>query len=832
MSFLNVLMLALKQTLRDARAGDLYTLGLAIVVAIAALSSVGFLVDRVDRGLERDAAQLLGADLLIDSDTPLDPVLVAQASQSGLMTAQTWQFPSMVGSDQSTHLAALKAVSDAYPLRGGLRIVGDEASSSAEVRRGPGRGDVWVDAQVLVANNLHVGDELNVGDIKLKIQSIISYEPDRGAQFMNLAPRVMLNANDLERTGLITYGSRVNYSLLVAGASDKVDAYKAWVIKQLKAGQKLVTVDSGRPEIKRSLERAQQFLRLVAILAGLIASIAIVLGARQFGLRHRRNVAVMRCLGASRAVITTIFVIEFLLVGLSASVVGLLVGALGQSLIVSILGSLIGMSLPMPGLGVVSQSLCLGVCLLLALAWPTLRLLQLTSPNQVLRSAWVSRDKVFYLHYLPAVLGLLFLMSWVARDGVLGVSMVVGFAIATILFSLIGYVALKFLASLRLHFAQSSSLRFGLSGLIRRRHTSVVQICALAMGMMAILLLMVVRTDLLAGWQKTLPVDAPNRFLINIQPDQIDPVRSEFNQAKFESLMLYPMVRGRLIKRNGVPIGSADFDEPRAKQLIDREFNLSYADHLPLESRITEGRGLNPEAFEVSLESGLAKTLRLSLGDELIFDVAGQLVPVKVTSIRKVDWDSMKPNFFAIMTSTALKEQPQTWMTAFYLKAAQAPWLQTLIKKFPNLTVFDLDAILGQIRAVLGQVSLAVQGLFVFSVLAGMMVLGAALSTTRDERVREAALLRALGATRLQLLRAQRVEFIVIGLCAGVLAALGATIIAWCLSIWLFQFRIVFSVWPWIVGVAVCTAGSWFAGAITLKGILHTPPLAVLRRTG
>jgi putative ABC transport system permease protein len=338
-----------------------------------------------------------------------------------------------------------------------------------------------------------------------------------------------------------------------------------------------------------------------------------------------------------------------------------------------------------------------------------------------------------------------------------------------------------------------------------------------------------VRTDLLEGWQRTLPPDVPNRFLLNIQTPQLTEVKRVFGQAGLGSTQFFPMVRGRLVSRNGVSIGADDYQAARAKQLIEREFNLTYAQHLPKISELVAGRDLEPEKFEVSLESGLAETLNLKLSDELEFDVAGVLIKVAVTSIRKIDWDSMQANFFAIMTTRALEGQPQSWMSAFHLPPRQGQWLEDLLRALPNLTLFDLGAILAELRAVLDKVSLAVQVLFGFSLLAGVIVLAGALSATRDERIHEAALLRALGATGRQLKRAQSVEFVLTGLFAGLMAAGGACLIAWGLARWVFLFTITFSLTPWLLSVMACMLGSWLVGGLTLRGVLLQPPARVLR---
>jgi putative ABC transport system permease protein len=822
--------LAYKQAWRDARAGDLRLLLLAIVVAVGAITSVGFLADRVGRALERDAAQMLGADLVFEADTPIPDIFVAQARQLGLTTALTWQFPSMVGWKTNLVLSSLKAVQDSYPLRGSLRTSTNVVGPDQEAKTAPALGEVWVDAQVLGQTSQQIGQQLNVGDIALTITRVITYEPDRGPQFVNLAPRVMLRAEDLSRTGLIAPGSRVRYALLAAGDGAAVQAYRTWLTGQIKPSQKILTVEAGRPEIRRSLDRAQQFLALVAMLAVLIAAVAVALAARRFGQRHRPSIALMRCLGATQSAVSQIVIGEFVLVGVLGSFAGILLGWSAQFLMVIALGELIGADLPSASWLPALQGLFAGLWLLLAFAWPPLQALRNVAPSQIFRASHARLPTQSLLGYGLGLAGFTVLMWWIAKDLTLGAGLAFGFVVAAFSFAGVSALALQMLAVLRGRLHTFPMLRFAISGVVRRRAATIAQTSALAIGVMALLLLTIIRTDLLAGWQRTLPPDAPNRFLINVQPDQVQGVRQALQQAGIAKVALSPMVRGRLVSRNGQALSSSDYDQERAQRLIEREFNLSYAAELPEPGQIVAGRDLVAEASEVSLETGLAKTLSLQLGDTLEFDVAGQVIKVTVTSLRRVDWDSMRANFFAILTPTALNNAPQTFMTAFYLRPEQAGQVQKLVQTFPNLTVFDVGAILGQLQSILDKVSVAVQGLFVFSLFAGALVLAAALSATRDERVREAALMRALGASRRQLAAAQRVELLAVGALAGLLAAGGASLAAWALSTWLFEFNMRFTLWPWFLGVTLCMFGAWFAGALALRGVLQTPPLNILRQ--
>jgi len=824
------LRLGVRMMLRDWRAGELRLLVLALVVAVAAVASVGFLADRVSRALERDASQMLGADLVLEADEPVPAAFLDQARQRGLEVSSAMQFPSMASAPGGAQLVSLKAVEPGYPLRGSLRVAAEPYGPDAVTRDVPEPGTVWVDPQLLSLLGAKVGDSIGLGDAHLRVARVLTYEPDRGMQFVNVAPRVMMRMSDLPATGLVTTGSRLDYFLLVAGVPDGMAGYAAWLNDNLRRGQKVATVESGRPEVRRTMDRAQRFLSLVALLAVLISAVAVALAAGRFMLRHRDGIAVMRCLGARQPLVARMLAAEFALVGLLASGLGCLLGYAVHEGLVAALAGLIDTALPAPSVVPALQGLLTGLLMLLGFALPTLGQLRHVPPARVLRRDVDGLRLRSVGGYALGAAGLALLIWWFAGDARLGAVVAGGFLGAFLVFALAAWACVQALGRVRGAVQGLPALRFALAGVVRRRAATITQVCALSVGLMALLLLTLTRTDLIAGWQRTLPDDAPNRFLINVQPDQRRAVLDRLAGDGLGQVRLWPMVRGRLIAVNGRPVGPADYDEPRAKRLVDREFNLSYSDRPPESNRIEQGHWLSPGSRdEVSMETGIAQTLGLKLGDKLSFDVTGQTVDVTVTSLRRVDWDSMQVNFFAILSPPALADAPQSWITSFHLPPDKAPMLRDLVAQFPNLTVFDVGAILQQLQTVLDEVGRAVQLLFLFTLAAGVLVLAAALTATRDERVREAAVLRALGATRRQLARAQRLELLSVGALAGLLAAAGATAVGWALSTYVFQFAMTYSLWPWLAGPAAGMAGAWAGGALALRGVLRTPPLVTLR---
>ena len=822
-------LLGLRALRRDWRSGELRLVMLALLVAVMAVTSVGFLTDRVGLALQRDAAQMLGGDLALRTAEPASSAFLEQAADRRLEIARTVQFPSMVGGPAGVQLAAVKAVSDTYPLRGLLRVAEQPVGASEQLAQAPAPGTVWVDPQLPALLGLKVGDTLELGVSTLKIAKLLLYEPDRSMQFINVAPRVMLNMADLEATGLVVPGSRVSHQLLVAGEPAAVRSYQAWLERHIQPGQRLDTLQTNRPEVQRTMNRANQFLGLVALLTVLIAAVAVALAARRYALRHQDGVAVMRCLGIGRAQLTSMLWVEFVLLGLGVSAVGILIGYVLHHGLVSVVAAWIDNALPPPSATPVWHGLATGLMLLLGFALPPLSALRRVAPARVLRRDAGGAARRVWPAYAVGLAAFFLLMVWVSGDSRLSVVVSGGFLAAFGIFAGAAWVLLAVLGRMRRHLGGHPALRFALAGMSRRRGLTITQLCSLAIGLMILLLLAITRTDLVQGWQRTVPPDAPNTFLINIQPDQRGAVRAALAQAGVGDLVMYPMVRGRLTHLNGKPVSARDYDGERAQRMVEREFNLSFADSLPASNEIVHGRWLDATKPEVSLEAELADTLNVKTGDQLTFEVAGAPIQVRVSGLRQVKWDSFEANFFALVSPAALAKAPATYITSFHLPPESLDVAGALVWRFPNLTVFDVGAILAQIQRVLDQVIGAVQFLFLFTAAAGIIVLGAALFSTRDERRHEAALLRALGADSLQLRHALRVELIILGVLAGVLASAGAVLTAGLLASTVFDFTLTATWWPWAAGIAAGVGASLLGGYLALAGVLKTPPLVLLR---
>lgn len=811
---------------RDARSGELRLLFAALAVGVAALTVVGFFTDRVAQALALEANQLLGADLLLTADHPWPDRIKVVAREHGLRLAETQGFPSMASAGESVQLAEIKAVTPEYPLRGHLRVAASPPMPPQTVDSVPAAGAVWPDERLAAALNVRVGDTLKLGQRSFTVSAILTFEPDRGFNFFSLAPRLMMNLQDLAATGLVQPGSRVVYRILLAGDAGALAAFRQGLEPSLARGERVEDAQNARPELRTALERAQRFLGLSALLTVLISAVAVALAARRYVERHLDTCAVMRALGAKQGDLLQIFSFQFAGLAAAGAALGCLIGWAAHYVLGILIGELVSTQLPPPSLTPLWQGVATAL-LLIAFAMPMLWRLHRVPTLRVMRREITADGRWQWLLWLPTLLLLAAVMVWVAGNWLLGAYTVGGLLITVLVFALLTRLALRGLA--RWRGDMGFEIRYALAGLERHATTSIVQVVALALGILAILLLTVTRGQLLDAWHRNTPPDAPNRFVINVQPDQAGAVQQALNEAGLQA-KLWPMIRGRLVRINGHEIKGEDYADERIRRLVEREFNLSWRADLPSDNKLSAGQWFGRGAGdEASVEEGLAKTLNLGLGDRLEFDVAGQPVVARVTSLRKLNWDSMQVNFFVLMPPGMLDNYPQSLITSFYLPPAREDVVRSLLQRFPNLTVIDVGAVIAQLQWVMDQLAKAVQFVFLFTLVAGFAVLHAALANVLDERRLELALMRALGAQEQALRRSLFVGFATLGGLAGLLAALGSLAVGWALSRFVFHLDFAFAWWLPIVvamvGALLTPLIAWSA----MRKLLRSHPLEALR---
>jgi putative ABC transport system permease protein len=821
---------------RDLRDAELRLLALAVVLGVAVLSAVTMLSDRLQAGMQRDAARLLGGDVVVVSDQPTPPVLSALGRELGLRAVTTLTFPTMARNSQGeARLVALKAAQDGYPLKGQVLVSpSDDMALAQPVRDLPAAGQAWIEPALAQALDLRVGDAVQVGEMSLKVAGLIESEPDRGAGFMNFAPRLLMNEQDVQRSGLIQPASRVTWRHALVGNDRAVQVFakraQAMVERNEVRGVRIETLEAGRPEMKQTLDRAGQFLRLVALMSGVLCAVVVGLSARAFALKRVTTVALLRVLGLTQRQIAWRYGLQALAVGLGASLCGLALGALIQAWLVQWLAGLIDIDLPWPGPGSWTLGVGVGLTLLVAFGLPPVLGLAKVPALRVMRRELGAPQGSTLAVMLLGLAGFAALMLQASQSVKLGAIVMAGFAGAMALFAALAWLALRLLR--RWVNEQTAPVWLGLATrqMAARPALVVLQVSAMALGWMALMLLVLLRTDLMHAWREVTPADAPDRFVINIQPEQGEGFQVRLRQAGVVTYDWYPMIRGRLVEVNGQSVGAEQYQDDRAKRLVDREFNLSHTAALPGHNQIVAGEWQPEQADGLSLEEGIAKTLGLKLGDRLRFDLAGLAVEGRVTSIRRVEWTSMRANFFVLFPRSSMPDVPMTYMTA-YRSPDRSALDRVLLKTYPNITQVDLGSTLGQVQAVIEQVSRAVEFLFLFALMGGLMVLVAVVVLTREDRLRDHAVLRALGADSRVLSRLQWAELVGTGALAGTLAAALALAVAWALAREVFDFSWHLPWWSVPLGGLLAAATAVGVGQLTLRGVLRQSVTQTLRQS-
>lgn len=823
---------AAKAFFRQSRSGEVLVMIAAISMAVASLSAVGFLTDRISLSIEKQASELLAADLRISSPEPIPEEWIDLAKERKLDLASSQSFPSVVYSQEGNALARIKAVSSMYPLRGTVRISDNDSSDEYEVKKIPSPSEVWVDQAILYRLNAEIGDEISIGNSDFKITAILRYRPDQSIGFASLSPTVLMNISDIPGTGLITEGSRVNYSMLIAGENNEVQTFSELMSVKVNDSARISNPSDSSERTNQTINRSKQFLSLTVIISVLLSGIAISMSARRFAKKRMDMIALMKSFGAKRRFILQTITIQLTMIGLTGVILGSIMGFIVENLVANLIADLFMSELPSPTFQTLFIGLLAAFILLPGFAFSSLLQLSNTSAIKVLRKNAIPAPPSELFITGGALLSLSILLYYFVRDIELLAVIILGMLIISLLLFLIGQILAQILGSLRGGFG--ASWRYGLANVSRRGRDSAIQIVAFGLSLTALLLLSLIRTDLLTDWQKALGENTPNYFLINIQSYQTEGIREILKSSDGVNPEFVPLVRARMTKINGQSVQDRSYPDERGNWLANREANLSWSKTVNSKNKVTDGSWWSADYKGpplVSIERSAAEDMGVAVGDNLTFLIAGENITAEISSIREVDWNSFSPNFFLVFSPNSLDTFPSSFISSMYLDKSENQILKELQINYPTVSVVDLDPILQQVRQVITKVSIAVQAVFIFTLIAGITVLFSAVHSTIDERKFESALLRAVGMKTRNVIISLLSEFSAIGLSAGILAASGASILAWQIASRFFEISYIFNLSLWLAGIVCGVVLVSLFGYIASRDAIKSPPVNVLRNT-
>ena len=827
---MNAFVYALRSFGRELRSGEVLILLSAVALAVAALTAVGFLTDRIGKAVARQANEVLAADLRLRSPDPILEEWRDAAADYGLQTAETQTFPSVIFAGDESSLATIKAVSDNYPLRGRVRIADQLFGEQREIDYIPPPGTVWTDGALMARLGVSVGDTVSVGESDLVIDAVLMYRPDQSIGFASLAPSIVVNLADMPQTNLIGAGSRVSYALLVAGDDDDVDEFYASVEDDLPESVRTRNREDSGARAGNAADRAQRFLSLTAVISVLLSAVAIAMSARRFAQRRMDTVALMKSLGATQSFVISAASLQLVLLGVIGVGVGSLVGFGVEAVVTGMLADLFASDLPDPGFGPVWLGMGAALILLVGFSLPSLIQLRNTPPLRVLRHDAMPPPPSLAFVAGSAIVAVSLLLYRMIGDGTM---------LLIVLGGMLGVSAALYVLGRGLVAGMGRSRggvgiawRYGLANVARRGRDSTVQVVAFGLGLTVLLLLTFVRTDLLAGWQRTLDEDAPNNFLINIQPQERESIAAIFEAGGIDAPDFVPLVRARMTTINGEDVKTREYPVDDGRWMANREANLTWSGRLSDSNSLTAGEWWG-EDYDgpplVSVEAEAAMELGVEIGDKLVFLIAGREIEMEISSFRQVNWDSFQPNFFMVLSPGALEGLPSTFIASLQVPSERRDVLLNLVRQHPTVSVIDLETILNQVKGIIDKASLAVQAVFVFTLAAGVAVLFAAVQSTIDERRFESAMLRALGVRRRTVLSGVLTEFAAIGLAAGLLAAAGASILAAVIAVQLYELDYNFNLALWVAGLLAGMALVCVSGFAAARGAINAPPVNVLR---
>lgn len=829
---MNPLTLAMRLLRRDVRDRSLVILVAALMTAVAAVTAIGLLIDRTGQVVERQAGALRGADLTVESAHPMPDDWDGQAAAHDVRTGDAIALRTVVFHGASNQLVALKAVSDTYPLRGVLSVADQPRGKAYPAADAPPPGEAWVEPRLLFSLGLAIGDRVELGYTTVQVTRIIVTEPDRGVDVFQLAPRMLVALPTLTRSKLLTPHARVRYRKLYAGEPDDIASWRAWLVERLEPGHRLQGRDGVNREFLSAMGRVEGFLGLASLVTVLLAAAAVAVAVGRYRERQTDGVALLRAFGMTGGGVLRIYLSKMLMVTLLATLIGLALGWGIQSLLAWRLATLFATPLPTPGLQPLFAGLLTALATMSGFIVPGLLRLRRVPPLRVLRRDLGPPRPAFWVATAVGLLAIAAIVSWQAGDLRLAAGVLAGVAVLLVVVAALGGLALNLVA--RLMQIGPWAVRFGAGNLRRRAGTGVLQLAGFGVGLLSLLLLGLLRGDLLEAWENRLSEGVPNHFLINVQASDRAALQAAMARMGLAAPRFYPVLRGRLTQLNGVDVAAQSFESPRARNFVNRDFNLSTATALPDGSGIQAGQWWRAESAvaEASLEVGLARDFGLSVGDTMAFDIAGTPLSLRITSLRRVQWDSMQPNFFVLVHPRAVPDIPSSYLTSFHAPAGLDDRIAALARQFPTVTLLDIRAVVRQVRTLVNRATLAIEAVFGLSLVAGIIVFLAAFEASAAVRRQEVAVLRSFGARRSQLLWAALVEWVVLGALAGAVAAVTAIAIAMLLAAQVFDLPLSPTAATPVTGVVGGIALAATAGLISAWRMLRRPPNALMRADG
>jgi len=806
------------------RIDEMRLLFLALLVSVTAVTSVNFFTDRTERSMTQQATKLLGADLIVRSSRPLSEDYLSQAKQLGLQQAEIISFRSVVSVGDSLQLSDVKAVSDTFPLRGNVETSSlldgrSEVDSLSNLKS----GQVWAAPTLFSSLEIPPNTEVRIGRSLFNLNKVLVKSPNQGANVFQFSPEVLMPLADLPATGLLTPGSRARFSYLFSGTDAQVKNMTDWLKPQLKTGERLETLDDGLPSVGTALQRAQRFLNTAALLSVILAGAAIALTSYSFSRHETHSVAVLKTMGASRRRILVRYLSQLLLTSTAAAILGAILGYFIQNGIAYMLRDVIGTDLPAPSLVPLVTGLLTAWIMVFSFSSPQLLQLVNTAPVQIFQNQPQPRSNRWKLLLLTIMSGIFALMWMQTQDLKLSAFLFLGTLGAILVFWAVSTVLLSQLKKL------SRNRKYSARALSSAGNRLVLLVVVFGIGLFSLLLLTALRGDLLDRWQNSIPDDAPNNFLINIQPDEVSKLRAYLNENKIDP-DLYPMIRGRLVAMNDKPVVIDDFESPRARRLLQREFNLSSVEAFPEANILLEGEWFKPEDKQgFSVEEGVMERFSLVLGDTMTFDIGGVQFTQTITSVRRVNWDNLTPNFFVLGAPGSMENLPQTWITSIYAPPENRSLVPDLIKQHPSVSAINISAIMTQIKDLIGKAAFAVQAIFAFTLIAGIVVLFAALQSQKAERRKELAILKTIGASRKQLRQSILTEFVVVGAVSGFLAGLFAVLASNIAAYALFDLEPSINLMLILIGTVAGAVLVGIAGYLNLRPLLNVAPAVLFQ---